>query len=52
MKSGGEIDDFEVWRRSERLCAEMFVAFKYTKEFVFKDQITRSALSIRSNIVE
>ena len=52
MKRGGKIDNFEVWKRSARLCAEIFIAFTNTEEFVFKDQITRSALSIPSNIAE
>jgi four helix bundle protein len=52
MKSGGKIDNFEVCKRSANLCVEIFIAFMNTKEFVFKDQITRSALSIPSSIGE
>ncbi|ATJ82654.1 four helix bundle protein [Halomonas beimenensis] len=47
-----KFEDLLVWKRSARLCAEVFQAFSQSREFGFKDQITRSALSIASNIAE
>jgi len=47
--------DFEklnVWKRSSRLCCELYKALNGLKDFGFKDQITRSALSVPSNIAE
>lgn len=47
-----KFEDLEVWKRSSRLCAEMYNHFRGLKDFGFRDQITRSALSIPSNIAE
>ena len=47
--------DFEklfVWQRSKCLAVEIFREFARCGDFGFKDQITRSALSIPSNIAE
>ena len=45
-------EDLKVWKRSSRLCAEVYKAFKDNRDWRFKDQITRSALSVPSNIAE
>jgi four helix bundle protein len=45
-------EDLEVWKRSKCLCVEIYRALKDLKDFGFKDRITRSALSISSNIAE
>ena len=42
----------EVWKRSSRLSVEVYRYFVQAKDFGFKDQITRSSLSIPSNIAE
>ncbi len=47
-----KFEDLKVWQRSSRLCAELYKHFKNLKDFGFRDQITRSALSIPSNISE
>ncbi len=47
-----DFEKLEVWRRSARLSAELFKAMRDLKDFGFKDQITRSGLSIPSNIAE
>ncbi|MBC8316323.1 MAG: four helix bundle protein [Desulfobulbaceae bacterium] len=47
-----KFEDLDVWKRSSRLCAELYKYFRETKDFGFRDQITRSALSIPSNIAE
>lgn len=47
--------DFErlvVWQRSKNLTIELYRAMADCRDFGFKDQITRSALSIPSNIAE
>ncbi|RJQ47020.1 MAG: four helix bundle protein [Gammaproteobacteria bacterium] len=49
------MDSFEsldVWKRSCRLCVEIYRALETCREFGFKDQITRAALSVPSNIAE
>ena len=42
----------DVWKRSCRLSVEVYRHFANCKDFAFKDQITRSSLSIGSNIAE
>ena len=42
----------DVWKRSCRLSVEVYKTFASCKDFGFKDQITRSSLSIASNIAE
>lgn len=44
--------DLGVWQRSSRLCAELYRELKDSREWGFRDQITRSALSVPSNIAE
>lgn len=42
----------DVWKLSARLSADIYVFFKECRDYGFKDQITRSSLSIPSNIAE
>lgn len=45
-------EDLDVWRRSARLSADLYKATQELRDFGFRDQLTRSALSIASNIAE
>lgn len=45
-------EDLTVWKRAAQLSAAIYRQLGHTREFGFKDQITRSALSISSNIAE
>lgn len=45
-------EDLEVWKRSSRLSANIYKELKDLKDFSFRDQLTRSGLSIPSNIAE
>ena len=47
-----QFEDLAVWQRSADLACDIYKHFKASKEFGLKDQITRSALSISSNIAE
>ncbi|MGR5120708.1 four helix bundle protein [Vibrio astriarenae] len=47
-----KFEDLAVWKRSARLTSEVYKHFASSKDFGFKDQITRCALSIPSNIAE
>lgn len=47
-----KFEDLGVWKRSSRLCAEIYKHLREVKDFGFRDQVTRSALSIPSNIAE
>ncbi|MDZ7661955.1 four helix bundle protein [Thiohalophilus sp.] len=46
------LENLDVWKRACRLSVELYKAFTNSKEYGFRDQITRSALSIPSNIAE
>ena len=45
-------EDLEVWKRAVKLNVEIYKHFKHLRDYGFRDQITRSALSIPSNIAE
>jgi four helix bundle protein len=45
-------EDLDVWQRSCRLTVDVFQAFADCKNFSFRDQIQRSALSVPSNVAE
>lgn len=45
-------EDLDVWKRSARLSADLYREFSSLRDYGFKDQITRSGLSIPSNISE
>ena len=45
-------EDLEVWKRSARLSAAIYKELSRLKDYGFRDQITRSGLSIPSNIAE
>ena len=45
-------ENLKVWKRSARLSVEVYNSLKESREYGFKDQLFRSALSIPSNIAE
>ena len=45
-------EDLDVWKRAARLSTAVYQTLQQCRDFGFKDQITRSALSIASNIAE
>ena len=45
-------EDLEVWKVSARLASDLYKATKDLKDWGFRDQLTRAALSISSNIAE
>ena len=45
-------EKLDVWKQSARLSADVYKALQPCREYGFKDQITRSGLSIPSNIAE
>jgi four helix bundle protein len=45
-------EDLEVWKRSARLSAELYKALGQCRDYGFRDQLTRSGLSVPSNIAE
>jgi len=44
--------NLDVWKRSCRMSVEVYKYFKNMNDYGFKDQITRSSLSIASNVAE
>lgn len=45
-------EDMDVWKRSTRLSVSLYRHFADLRDYGFKDQITRSGLSVPSNIAE
>jgi four helix bundle protein len=45
-------EDIEVWKRSARLSADLYKTLNKCKDYGYRDQITRSGLSIPSNVAE
>lgn len=45
-------ENLDVWKRSARLSATLYQRTKTLKDYGFRDQLTRSGLSIPSNIAE
>jgi four helix bundle protein len=48
----GTYQDLQVWQRAVELSAEIYRETRELKDFGFRDQLTRSGLSIASNIAE
>jgi len=44
--------DLDVWKKAAALSSEIYLELKDLKDYGFKDQLTRSGLSIPSNIAE
>ncbi|ASK33618.1 four helix bundle protein [Alcanivorax sp. N3-2A] len=45
-------EELDVWKRSARLSADIYKYFAQSRDFGFRDQITRSGLSVPCNIAE
>jgi len=47
-----QYENLDVWKRSKALTVDVYRELTNLRDFGFKDQITRSALSVPSNIAE
>ena len=45
-------EDLDVWKRAAKFSAALYRELSDLKDYSFKDQITRSGLSVPSNIAE
>jgi len=45
-------ENLDVWKRACQVSVEIYTIFQECKDYGFKDQITRSSLSVASNIAE
>ena len=45
-------ENLDVWKKSCKLSVEIYKYFKENRDFGFKEQITKTSLSIPSNIAE
>ena len=45
-------EQLQIWQRSTTLCVALYRSLRESRDWGFRDQITRSALSVPSNIAE
>lgn len=45
-------EELEIWKRACELAVRVYNMMKESRDYAFKDQMTRAALSIASNIAE
>lgn len=48
----GSFEELEVWKRSCRVAVQVYELLKECRDFGLRDQMTRAAVSIASNIAE
>ncbi len=46
------LENLDVWKRACRLSVDLYKLMRDSREYGFRDQITRAALSVASNIAE
>ncbi|HMR19517.1 MAG TPA: four helix bundle protein [Sphingobacterium sp.] len=47
-----KFEDIIAWQKAQDIAVDVYVAFKELKDWSFKDQIGRAAVSISNNIAE
>jgi four helix bundle protein len=47
-----KFEDLIIWQKSQNIAVNIYNLFKSTKEFAFRDQIFRAAISISNNIAQ
>ncbi|NDA26243.1 MAG: four helix bundle protein [Verrucomicrobia bacterium] len=45
-------ENLEAWQMARRLAVQVYQTFRYCRDYGFRDQICRSAMSISSNVAE
>jgi four helix bundle protein len=50
--AGCSFEDLEIWQRSSRLAVRLYEVLSGCRDFALKEQMTRAAVSIASNIAE
>jgi four helix bundle protein len=50
--SYNSFENLEIWQRASKLAVRLYDALKDCRDYGLKDQMTRSAISIASNIAE
>jgi four helix bundle protein len=46
------LEDIVAWKKAQDLAVEIYNSFLASKDFAFRDQIQRAAVSISNNIAE
>jgi len=47
-----QFEDLKIWQMSRALVSEIYVLMKVNKDYGFRDQIQRAAVSVMNNIAE
>ncbi|GMN06930.1 four helix bundle protein [Croceitalea sp. MTPC5] len=45
-------EDLKIWQKSQDLAVRIYASFSGSRDFGFRDQITRASISISNNIAE
>ncbi|MGI8960837.1 MAG: four helix bundle protein [Bryobacteraceae bacterium] len=51
MSGNSSFEELEVWKRSKALAVEVCLMMRECRDYGFRDQVTRSAVSVPSNIL-
>jgi len=52
MDTKNSFESLEIWKESMQLCVQIYELMQNCRDFGFKDQIQRAAVSVPSNIAE
>jgi four helix bundle protein len=52
MSFAERFEDLEIWQEARRLHKELYIAIDHCRDFSFRDQMRRAALSVMNNISE
>ncbi len=52
MSTCTHFEELEIWKRARALVFDVYKSFNHAKDYGFKDQIQRAAVSIMNNIAE
>jgi len=52
MKDMARFEDLWVWKEAKGLAVQVYKTFQKSRDFGFKDQVQRAAVSVMNNIAE
>ena len=52
MSFAEKFEDLEIWKDSRRLNKQLYFSLEHCRDYSFRDQMRRAALSVMNNISE